>query len=166
MPVTEIATLALNPPHTWDSPDIQTFFTAVATQQAAWSGYALHYFQDTVDPRVVYILTGWESVPAHIKWIESEQNQALLMRAKGLIEVKGLQHARLESKLDGVEFVALEQWTRGQNEELADDVGIVEETPGRVCRIRVVAEREIQARECSGIQVLCMKRLKLSLQDV
>ncbi|KAI0331064.1 hypothetical protein GY45DRAFT_1210604, partial [Cubamyces sp. BRFM 1775] len=96
MPVTEIATLALNPPHTWDSPDVQSFFSAVAAQQAAWSGYPLHYFQDTADPRVVYIFTGWESVPAHFKWIESEQNQALLARGKGLIEVKGLQHARLE----------------------------------------------------------------------
>ncbi|KAI9065443.1 hypothetical protein FKP32DRAFT_1537994, partial [Trametes sanguinea] len=95
MPVTEIATLRLNSPHIWDSPDVQSFFADVAAQQAAWSGYPLHYFQDTSDPSIVYILTGWESVSAHFEWIKSEQNQKLLEQGKSLIEVVGLQHANL-----------------------------------------------------------------------
>ncbi|KAJ3014373.1 hypothetical protein NUW54_g1320 [Trametes sanguinea] len=145
MPVTEIATLRLNSPHIWDSPASQSFFADVAAQQAAWSGYLLHYFQDTSDPLVIYILTGWESVSAHFDWIKSEQNQKLLERGEGLMEVVGLQHVNLGVELKNAQFVVLEQWQRGTEEDVGEEreeVGSVEEAPEQVCRIKGFAREE------------------------
>ncbi|EIW60208.1 uncharacterized protein TRAVEDRAFT_45455 [Trametes versicolor FP-101664 SS1] len=105
MSVTEIATLKLVPPHTWSSPATRSFFAAAASQQAARSGYPLHYFEDTTDAAIVYILTGWESVAAHEAWIASEANQKLLERGTGLIEVVGLQHAQFAVQLEGIKFL-------------------------------------------------------------
>ncbi|KAI0707717.1 hypothetical protein C8Q76DRAFT_572215, partial [Earliella scabrosa] len=96
MAITEIATLKLVPSYTWDSPAIQSFFATLSVQQAAWSGYPLRFFEDTSNARVIYLITGWKSIPAHYEWIASDQNQKLLERAKGLIEVAGLQHADVD----------------------------------------------------------------------
>ncbi|KAH9852740.1 hypothetical protein C2E23DRAFT_148146 [Lenzites betulinus] len=143
MPVTEIAVLKLLSRHSWDSAETRSFFAAVASQQAAWSGYPLHYFQDTSDASVVYILTGWESVPAHWEWIKSEPNQKLLELGKGLIEVVGLNHVYFAPDLHGVDCVVLEQW-EGERGEVRDckekavvDVeGKVEENPEQAYGLR------------------------------
>lgn len=146
MSVTEIATLKLVPPHTWSSPATRSFFAAAASQQAARSGYPLHYFEDTTDAAIVYILTGWESVAAHEAWIASEANQKLLERGTGLIEVVGLQHAQFAVQLEGIKFVTLERWEgsggRGGQEvgSIVDVSGVVEEAPGHGYRLRGYAE--------------------------
>ncbi|KAI1788404.1 hypothetical protein LXA43DRAFT_848417, partial [Ganoderma leucocontextum] len=96
MTVTEFATLKLVSPYTWDSPDVHALFQTLSTQQGAWSGYPLRFFADTTDPQLIYLITGWESAAAHNEWIASEQNQKLLERTKGVIEVEGLAHAEVD----------------------------------------------------------------------
>lgn len=146
MTVTEIAVLKALPPYTWGSAETQSLLAAAATQQAAWSGYSLHYFQDTTDEAIVYILTGWESVPAHWKWIKSEPNQRLLELGKGLMELVELKHAHFVADLQGVQLVALEQWEGERGElkhedgEMVDVAGKVEENPEQACRLRGFAE--------------------------
>ncbi|KAL1944765.1 hypothetical protein VTO73DRAFT_3195 [Trametes versicolor] len=169
MSVTEIATLKLVPPHTWSSPATRSFFAAAASQQAARSGYPLHYFEDTTDAAIVYILTGWESVAAHEAWIASEANQKLLERGTGLIEVVGLQHARFAIELEGIEFVILERWEesggRGEREgnAVVDVTGAVEEGPGHDYRLRGFAE--VREREAGKLEEGTRFLRRLSVHD-
>ncbi|OJT08699.1 hypothetical protein TRAPUB_425 [Trametes pubescens] len=157
MSVTEIATLRLVPPHTWSSPATRSFFAAAASQQAARSGCPLHYFQDTADAAIVYILTGWESVAAHEAWIASEANQKLLERGTGLIEVVGLQHARFAVELEGIDVVILERWEEsggGVEQErgaIVDVSGVVEEAPGHCYRLRGFAETQERGGEAGKL---------------
>ncbi|PIL24352.1 hypothetical protein GSI_14105 [Ganoderma sinense ZZ0214-1] len=123
MTVTEFATLKLVSPHTWASPDIQAFFRTLSTQQGAWSGYSLRFFADTTDPQLIYLITGWESVATHYEWIASEQNQALLERAEGMIEVEGLAHAELDSEKGDAQFVVWTQWMPREGESVAGQSG-------------------------------------------
>ncbi|KAI0647464.1 hypothetical protein C8Q79DRAFT_629654 [Trametes meyenii] len=169
MPVTEIATLKLVPPFVWISPEVQSFFSAVSTQQAAWSGYPLHYFEDTFNANV-YILTGWLSVPAHHEWIKSDQNQALLVRGKSLIDVVGLRHGRLQMELDEALWAIVEQWETEEDAKTGVDgvegnTGAVVETPSWVNRITGYtseeAFREGATRAVKG--AIFLKRLSLSM---
>ena len=123
MTVTEFATLKLVSPHTWTSPDVQAFFQTLSAQQGAWSGYPLRFFADTTDPQLIYLITGWESVAAHYEWISSEQNQALLERAKGMIEVEGLAHAEVDSERADAQFVVWTQWTPQEGEDISGKGG-------------------------------------------
>ncbi len=132
MTVTEFATLKLLSPHTWDAPDIQAFFRTLSVQQGAWSGYPLRFFADTTDPQLIYLITGWESVPAHYEWIASEQNQKLLERGKGMLEVEGLAHAEVDSERGDAEFVVWKQWKLQEGESVAerDGAGLVVDQEG------------------------------------
>ncbi|KAM5538129.1 hypothetical protein V8D89_008326 [Ganoderma adspersum] len=123
MTVTEFATLKLVSPHAWASPDVQAFFRTLSTQQGAWSGYPLRFFADRTDPQLIYLITGWESVAAHYEWIASEQNQALLERAKGMIEVEGLAHAEVDSERADAQFVVWTRWTPREGENVAGHGG-------------------------------------------
>lgn len=132
MTVTEFATLKLVSPHTWTSPDVQAFFQTLSAQQGAWSGYPLRFFADTTDSQLIYLITGWESVAAHYEWIASEQNQALLERAKGMIEVEGLAHAEVDSERADAQFVVWMQWTPREEENVTGqgEVGLVVDKEG------------------------------------
>ena len=134
MTVTEFATLKLVSPHTWTSPDVQAFFQTLSAQQGAWSGYPLRFFADTTDSQLIYLITGWESVAAHYEWIASEQNQALLERAKGMIEVEGLAHAEVDSERADAQFVVWRQWTPRERESVAGhgEVGLVVDQEGQL----------------------------------
>ncbi|TBU50288.1 hypothetical protein BD309DRAFT_945799, partial [Dichomitus squalens] len=124
MTVTEFATLKLVYPHVWGSPEIQAFFATLSTQQGAWSGYPLRFFEDTTDPRLIYLITGWEGVAAHYEWIRSEQNQQLLERSKGLLEVEGVAHAELDSEGGDAKFVVWKQWSLQEGESLTSHQGV------------------------------------------
>ncbi|KAI0723852.1 hypothetical protein C8T65DRAFT_627662 [Cerioporus squamosus] len=132
MTVTEFATLRLASSYTWDSSEIQAFFQTLAVQQAEWSGYPLRFFEDTTDTRIIYIITGWESVPAHYEWIASVQNQNLLEKAKGLIELVDLEHAELDSEVANGQYVVWKRWEAwGGESHVAKGVGrVLEELEG------------------------------------
>ncbi len=168
MRVTEIATLNITPPHRWVSPDTQAFFGTLANQQAEWSGYPLRFFEDTTDTQVVYLITGWKSVSAHYEWIASEQNQKLLERAKGLIDVAGLEHAEVDSEVADAQFVVWKQWELREEEtiEKGPGVGVVldKEPEGRVvCSLKGCSSKEEEGTVGKDAETKRMRRLELKL---
>lgn len=96
MTITEIATLRLTPPYTWDSSRSAAFFHAVGQRQEGCSGHPLFFFQDVQTDTTIYLISGWASVHAHEEWIASARNQELLRMAEGLLEVKGLTHTDID----------------------------------------------------------------------
>jgi len=72
MPVTEFATLKFKEPFTIDHPPIRQEFQTVLPKQAEWSGYPVSLYINAQDERLVYIVSGWEDVEAHNKWIASQ----------------------------------------------------------------------------------------------
>ncbi|KAI5116071.1 hypothetical protein M0805_005584 [Coniferiporia weirii] len=98
MPITEFAVLQLKEGKVWAH--ILPHIRALMREQAAWSGYELHFFDDAdsdVDAaRTVYLLSGWASVEAHEQWIASEMNQRLLRDLLPFLDVKSLLHLAIE----------------------------------------------------------------------
>ncbi|OBZ65762.1 hypothetical protein A0H81_14280 [Grifola frondosa] len=98
MTITELATLEIVSPFSWDSPEIQSFFRAASESQSAWSGYPLFFFQDKCVVKEIYLLSGWESVEAHMDWIASPRNKELLLLklGEGLFHVASLVHMNID----------------------------------------------------------------------
>ncbi|KAG1756906.1 uncharacterized protein EDB91DRAFT_1041182 [Suillus paluster] len=78
MPITELATLSLIPPNNLSDPHIVNLFFKVSSWQRSSSGYPLCFFINPEEPAEIYLITGWDDVRAHEKWIASSRNQELL----------------------------------------------------------------------------------------
>jgi hypothetical protein len=78
MPVTEFVALKFKEPFTIDHPPILQEFQTILPKQAEWSGYPVTLYINAQDERLVYIISGWEDVEAHNKWIASQTNPKLL----------------------------------------------------------------------------------------
>lgn len=90
MPVTELATLQLKPGKEWA--DILPHIRDVSREQSSWSGYPLYFFDDAHTAGLIYLLSGWESVEAHERWIASPMNQSLVQALEPHLDILGLQH--------------------------------------------------------------------------
>jgi hypothetical protein len=115
MAITELAHLCLLPPHTWDQPQVASFFQRLSTLQSAASGYPLLFFHKTSHSSpalpvpnvendgaklshkdVIVLISGWENRAAHHAWVASEPNQQLLHEANGkLLEIVEFTHLDL-----------------------------------------------------------------------
>ena len=110
MPATEVATLRLTPPYSWESPEVQEFFKSFAEEQTKWMGSASLYFQDIADPAFIYVIKEWGSYAIHQEWIKSAANQNLLKKADGLLGVEGLINADMACKVTADDPVVV--WTQ------------------------------------------------------
>jgi hypothetical protein len=111
-PITEFAFLHLVPPTTLQTPELTSRVLEATIAQPTWSGYPLHLFfhqSPSDEPNAsdkktsMYIISGWESVEAHYKWIASQQNQELMsfFRDASLLRFGGLAHLDIDfTKLD------------------------------------------------------------------
>ena len=164
MPVTEIATLRLVSPRTWDSSDVQSFFKAFSDAQIEWMVSPSGYFEDASDPSIVYVVKGWGSVVAHHEWIASTLNQELLKKVKGLLEVEGLVHAELECKVEKSSMVLWTRWQVAPGEITAtlEDAGCAVEEEGTVWSLKGYARAEDIEANTEGKKVVLMKKLSLS----
>ena len=168
MPVTEIATLKLPSTQAWESPDIQAFFGAFSDKQTQWKGSASDYFQDVSDPSLIYVIRGWESVPAHYDWIASTPNQELLQLAKGLIDVESLIH--IKSDLGNkVAAAPITVWTRrevgaGEIITAMEDAGVAHEDERIVCTLKGYESMDEASADlhAGGRKVVCMRRVSLT----
>lgn len=162
MTITEIATLELLVPHTWDSPDARTFVRTLSDRQSAWSGHSLFFFKGADSPGQIFLISGWKSVQTHNEWIASAQNQGLLEMTKGLVEVRGLVHADInfEDLPRGTRRIVVEviqkggggeastklQKTRSVEEderhEWAASGEVLDGGAGAICRLRAYAMGE------------------------
>ncbi|KAK1231587.1 hypothetical protein PQX77_005322 [Marasmius sp. AFHP31] len=94
MTVTEFATLALNTPITSDP--LPSLFTRLQSSQSSWSNYPVLLYSNIHSPsETIYLASGWESVEAHQKWIDSEENQELLKLLGPYMEITGFSHLTL-----------------------------------------------------------------------
>jgi hypothetical protein len=96
MPVTEFATLKFKEPFTIDHPPIHQGFQTLFIQQAERSGYPLTLYINTQDERIVYLVSGWEDVEAHNKWIASQANQDLLSYFEPFVVIDDFAHVKID----------------------------------------------------------------------
>jgi len=96
MPVTEFATLKFKEPFTIDHPPIRQGFQTLFVQQAEWSGYPLTLYINTQNEQLVYLVSGWESVEAHNKWIASQANKDLLAFFEPFITIDDFAHVAID----------------------------------------------------------------------
>jgi hypothetical protein len=98
MSITEFASLELISPHSLEDPHplLAKLFARLADQQAAWSSHDLLFFTNTSSPSEIYLITGWKDVPAHEKWIASDQNKELVVKFGRFLKVNGMVHLNLD----------------------------------------------------------------------
>jgi len=98
MAITEFASLELTAPYSLEDPHplLVKLFARLAHQQAASSSHDLLFFTNTAAPSEIYLITGWKDVPAHEKWIASDQNQELLVKFGPFLKVKDMVHLNLD----------------------------------------------------------------------
>jgi hypothetical protein len=130
MAITELAILKILPPFSLTSPQIQSFFRSVSKYQSAHSGYRLFYYRDLPESiqshtMLVYLISGWTSVAAHMEWIATDTNQELLRIAKeeAFLEVQSLLYleidfSKMEEATDGSEIVGFWKSRSGNTDEL------------------------------------------------
>ena len=136
MTITEFATLEiLESDGTADSPQVLQFFRKVSQRQTSWSGYPLLFFQDASSPRIIYLISGWQDIPAHNEWIASEGNQELLREMISVMAVKDFKHLNCDFRtmpLD-ISCIMLEVVPDGQSvdHEKTDDARAAWQCEGR-----------------------------------
>ena len=99
MPVTELVTFRFKTPHTLNDDEIRSEFRKLSSWQSEWSKYPLTFYNAVDDPAVVYLVSGWEDVPAHMKWIESEGNQTLLRIFDPILSIVDFAHLEIDFTL-------------------------------------------------------------------
>jgi hypothetical protein len=96
MPIIEFASLELIPPYSLESVPLSKLFHRLSSRQAAYSGYPLIFFADTISPSILYTVSGWHSVEANLTWIASEENGELLRSFEPFLKVKTLVHLNMD----------------------------------------------------------------------
>ncbi|KAG2154090.1 hypothetical protein DEU56DRAFT_772888 [Suillus clintonianus] len=96
MPITEFASLSLIPPNKLSDPHVVDLFSKVSSWQASSSGYPLCFFTNPEEPAEIHLITGWDDVRAHERWIASSRNQELLQTAEGFLNIIGMVHLDLD----------------------------------------------------------------------
>jgi len=96
MPVTEFVTLKFKQPFNIDHPPIRQGFQTLFIQQSEWSGYPLTLYINTTNERIVYLVSGWEDVEAHNKWIASQANQDLLTYFEPFVTIDDFTHVAID----------------------------------------------------------------------
>src|SRR5260221_4176618 len=99
MPVTELATFRFKVPHTLNDSEVRSQFQKLSSWQSGWSKYPLTSYNAVDDPAIVYLVSGWEDVQAHMKWIESDGNQELLRIFDSILSIVDFAHLEIEFTL-------------------------------------------------------------------
>jgi hypothetical protein len=100
MGVTELALLrVLNPDDLKDPSFLQILHNAKRASEPFGASNA-YYLQSPDDPALLWIISGWPSVQIHTeKWIGSAENQEVMAKLAGKIEVVFMYHVDVESEL-------------------------------------------------------------------
>lgn len=95
MTITELATLKLYNPYNATTHGIDGIFLGATAAQTKWSSQPVYLFSDHEDPqlqRIIYLISGWESVSAHQEWIASDENQSWLKALEDYVDEVQLKH--------------------------------------------------------------------------
>lgn len=98
MAITELTTIEWKTPHTWESPTVRAFIERLIQSQTAASGYPLYFFLPQGGEQETVILTGWESVDAHMAWVRDVGMPLLGEHMGSLFELTGQVHVGVDFK--------------------------------------------------------------------
>ncbi|KAK0473582.1 hypothetical protein IW261DRAFT_1657507, partial [Armillaria novae-zelandiae] len=76
-------------------PSLRDLLVRLRKNQGAWSGFPV-YFYTKDSERVLYLISGWQSVSAHEEWIASDKNQALLQLFEPHVQITDFVHLDVE----------------------------------------------------------------------
>lgn len=96
MPVTEFVTFRLKAPYTLDNGEVRSNFQKLSSLQSKWSKSPLTFYTARDDPSVIHLLSGWDDVPAHMKWVESEGNQTLIRLFDPILSIVDFTHLEID----------------------------------------------------------------------
>jgi len=99
MPVTELVKFRFKAPHTPNDSEVRSQFQKLSSWQSEWSKYPLTFYNAVDDPAIVYLVSGWDDVQAHTKWIESDGNQKLLRIFEPILSIVDFAHLEIEFNL-------------------------------------------------------------------
>ena len=92
MPITEFASLGFKASRSVSEPSIFALFQKLSAWQSECSGFPLLFFTNPEVPSEIHLITGWDSVEAHMAWIAGERNQELLRVFSPFINILGMVH--------------------------------------------------------------------------
>jgi heme-degrading monooxygenase HmoA len=95
-PPQNLASFSLVSPNKLSDPHVVELFSKVSSWQASSSGYPLCFFTNPEELAEIYLITGWDDVAAHEKWIKSPRNQELLQIAKKILNIIGMVHLDID----------------------------------------------------------------------
>ena len=127
--ITEFAAIKLKAPYTVYTDPLPNLLELVRKRQSNWSSYEFYYFTDINDDTTAYLITGWDSVPAHHEWIKSDGNQELLQLFEPYMESVSLRH--LDMPFDQDIFQAKQIVYEHENEKTMGKEGPESGSPRR-----------------------------------
>ncbi len=95
MTITEFAELQFHSADFLSQPSSRDLLLRLRTNQGAWSGFPV-YFYTKDSEKVLYLISGWQSVLAHEEWIASDENQTLLKLFEPHVQITDFVHLDVE----------------------------------------------------------------------
>jgi len=132
MPITEFVTFRFKEPFTLESDEVRTKFCTLSNWQSEWSKYHLTFYNATEDPALVYLISGWDNISAHMEWIESERNQTLLKIFDPILSIVDFVHLEIDFAQIPPETQVLAFKKVAENEEDTIDHAIWSEEGGKL----------------------------------
>jgi len=126
MPVTELVTFRFKAPHTLNENDVRSQFQKLSSWQSGWSKYPLTFYNAVDNPAIVYLVSGWEDVQAHMKWIESDGNQELLRIFDPILSIVDFAHLEIDFTLipSDTELLAYRKGIANDGAEISRDTNV------------------------------------------
>jgi hypothetical protein len=98
MPIIEFLTIHLFPSHSFHVGHPAECLPKISAWQAEVSSYPVYFFADKGDSSIIYLISGWHDVDAHMQWMASDRCQELLkiIQAEPFCEVTGMVHLDID----------------------------------------------------------------------
>lgn len=95
MTITEFAELQFHSADFLSQPSSRDHLLRLRTNQGAWSGFPVYFYMKDSE-KVLYLISGWQSVLAHEEWIASDENQTLLKLFEPHVQITDFVHLDVE----------------------------------------------------------------------
>ncbi|KIJ68895.1 hypothetical protein HYDPIDRAFT_105410 [Hydnomerulius pinastri MD-312] len=102
MPITEFAILPLSNPDNLSNPTVIALFQKLSAWQSECSSFSLLFFTNLDNASEVHLISGWESVEAHLEWIKGDRNQELLRVFAPYIDIPKVRMVHLDIDFDSI----------------------------------------------------------------
>ncbi|KAK0187194.1 hypothetical protein F5146DRAFT_766602 [Armillaria mellea] len=96
MTITEFVELQFHSVDFLSQPSLRDLLLRLRTNQGAWSGFPVYFYTTKDSENILYLISGWQSVPAHEEWIASDENQTLLKLFEPHVQITDFVHLDVE----------------------------------------------------------------------